>query len=69
VADPDESNRDNSYASWTPSLLRAAYNYTWTLKDPGSFAHNGQYMLQVLYDTLQDIGGDVSGMTRPAVTE
>ncbi len=69
VADPDESNRDNSYASWTPSLLRAAYNYTWTLKDPGSFAHNGQYMLQVLYDTMQDIGGDVSGMTRPAVIE
>jgi hypothetical protein len=69
VADPDESIRDNSYASWTPRLLRAVYNYTWTLKDPGSFAHNGLYMLQVLYDSLQDIGGDVSGMTRPEVSQ
>jgi hypothetical protein len=69
VADPDESIRDNSYASWTPRLLRAAYNYTWAIKDPGSFAHNGLYMLQVLYDSLQDIGGDVSGMTRPAVSQ
>jgi hypothetical protein len=69
LTDPDESNRDNSYASWTPRLLRATYNYTWALKDPGSYAHNGLYMLQVLYDTLQDIGGDVSGMTRPEVTQ
>jgi hypothetical protein len=69
VADPDESDRDNSYASWTPRLLRAAYNYTWAVKDPGSYAHNGLYMLQILYDTLQDIGGDVSGMTRPAVIQ
>jgi hypothetical protein len=52
-------------------LLRAAYNYTWAAKDPGSFAHNGLYMLQVLYDTLQDIGGSdaVSGMTRPATSQ
>jgi hypothetical protein len=69
LADAEESIPENNYASWTPRLLRAAYNYTWALKDPGSYAHNGLYMLQVLYDTLQDIGGDVSGMTRPAVTE
>jgi hypothetical protein len=69
VADPDEANYGNQYNAWTPRLLRAAYNYTWALKDPGSYAHNGLYMLQVLYDTLQDIGGDVSGMTRPEVTQ
>jgi hypothetical protein len=69
VADPDEANYGNQYNAWTPRLLRAAYNYTWTIKDPGSFAHNGLYMLQVLYDTLQDIGGDVSGMTRPATSQ
>ncbi|MGB3700177.1 MAG: hypothetical protein WA997_02810 [Anaerolineales bacterium] len=69
VVDPDEANFSNQYNAWTPRLLRAAYNYTWALKDPGSYAHNGLYMLQVLYDTLQDIGGDVSGMTRPEVTQ
>ena len=69
VANPDEANYGNQYNAWTSRLLRTAYNYTWALKDPGSYAHNGLYMLQVLYDSLQDIGGDVSGMTRPEVTQ
>jgi len=63
--DPDEANYGNSYKSWTPRLLRAAYNYQYAHKDPGGFAHNGKYVLQVLYDSLMDVGGDVSGMTRP----
>jgi hypothetical protein len=46
-------------------LLRAAYNYQWVQKDPGAFAHNGKYILQVLYDSIADIGGDVTGLTRP----
>ena len=53
------------YATWTPRLARAAYNYQYAAKDPGVFAHNGAYMIQVLYDALEDIGADVSGMTRP----
>lgn len=55
------------YSTWTPRLLQAAYNYQYATKDPGVFAHNPEYVLQVLYDSLQDIGGDVSGMTRPEV--
>jgi hypothetical protein len=53
------------YATWTPRLLKAAYNYQYSQKDPGAFAHNGPYILQILYDSLEDIGADVSGMTRP----
>jgi hypothetical protein len=53
------------YATWTPALLRAAYNYQYATKDPGGFAHNGLYVLQTLYDSLEDIGGDVTGLTRP----
>ncbi len=53
------------YATWTPALLRAAYNYQYAQKDPGAFAHNGKYILQVLYDSIEHLGGDVSGMTRP----
>ncbi|MBE7551771.1 MAG: hypothetical protein HS126_11950 [Anaerolineales bacterium] len=64
-ADPEESNGDNRYATWTPRLLRAAYNYQYSTKDPGAFAHNGMYIIQTLYDSLEDVGGDVSGMTRP----
>jgi hypothetical protein len=53
------------YATWTPALLKAAYNYQYVQKDPGAFAHNADYVLQVLYDGIEDLGGDVSGMTRP----
>jgi hypothetical protein len=67
VADPDELVSANRYASWTPRLLRAAYNYQWVQKDPGAFAHNGKYILQVMYDSIADIGGDVTKLTRPTV--
>jgi hypothetical protein len=53
------------YNTWTPRLLRAAYNYQYAGKDPGGYAHNPLYIIQVLYDSLKDIGYDVSGMTRP----
>ncbi len=65
VADPEELNSKNAYASWTPRLLRAAFNYQWFQKDPGAFAHNGKYMIQVMYDSIKDLGGDVSKLTRP----
>jgi hypothetical protein len=63
--DADEANFGNQFSSWTPDLLRAAYNFQWVAKDPGAFAHNGKYMMQVLYDSLESMGADVSGMTRP----
>ncbi len=56
---------DERYATWTPNLLRAAYNYQYALKDPGGFAHNPEYIIQTLYDSLEAMGADVSGMTRP----
>ena len=65
LADPEEINSDNGYNSWTPRLLRAAYNYNYVSHDPGAFAHNSTYVIQVMYDSLADIGGDVSGMARP----
>ncbi|MEW5986761.1 MAG: hypothetical protein AB1791_09020 [Chloroflexota bacterium] len=67
TADETEAVRENGYSTWTPRLLRAAYNYQYVTKDPGVYAHNGQYILQVLYDTLTDMGVDTSAMTRPAV--
>ncbi|MFV2045444.1 MAG: cytochrome c3 family protein, partial [Anaerolineales bacterium] len=67
VPTPDEANYGNQYNAWTPALLRAAYNYQYAQKDPGGFAHNNPYILQLLYDSLAAMGGDVSGMTRPEV--
>jgi len=63
--DAGENLPENSYNAWTPRLLRAAYNYNYVTHDPGAFAHNSDYVLQVLYDSLADLGGDVTGMARP----
>ncbi len=54
-----------SYNAWTPRLLKAAYNYQYSIKDPGAFAHNPQYVMQFLYDSIKDLGGDVSKLKRP----
>jgi len=64
-ADPDEADRTNAFVTWTPRLLRAAYNYQYAMKDPGAYAHNATYILQVLYDSIEDVGGDVTGLVRP----
>jgi hypothetical protein len=64
VADPEDTER---YVNWTPRLLRAAYNYQYAAKDPGVFAHNAKYIAEVLYDSLEDVGGAeaVAAFTRP----
>jgi hypothetical protein len=50
--DPDEINYDNRYRTWTPRLVQAAYNYLYSVGDPGAYAHNGKYIVQILYDSL-----------------
>ncbi|MEW6717017.1 MAG: cytochrome c3 family protein [Chloroflexota bacterium] len=59
----DEAGKN--YSTWTPTLLEAAYNYQFALKDPGGFAHNAKYIIQLLIDSIEALGGDVSEMTRP----
>ena len=56
----------DEYSTWTPRLLQAAYNYAYVAKDPGSYAHNPRYILQLLYDSIDDLGGNTDGMTRPS---
>lgn len=62
VADPDEGD---SYNTFTPLSLIGAYNYQYVITDPGAYSHNGQYVIQVLYDTIEALGGDVGAYTRP----
>lgn len=64
-AGPSEANYGNQFSGWDAKLMAAAYNYQYAQKDPGGFAHNGTYVLQALYDSIQDLGGDVSGIERP----
>ncbi len=53
-----------SYAAWTPRLLKAAYNCQLVAKEAGFYAHNPNYAIQLLIDSLADLGADVSGYTR-----
>ena len=53
--DEGEANYGNRYNAWTARLLKAAYNYQVSLKDPGGFAHGGKYMIQLLYDSIEDL--------------
>jgi len=57
---------DGRYGTWTPRLLRAAYNYQYAQKDTGDYVHNSQYVIQLLHDSLADLGVDVGAMDRPA---
>ncbi len=45
--------------------FQAAYNYQYSIKDPGVFAHNPKYIMQILIDSSEAIGGDFSLYTRP----
>ncbi|MBK8781645.1 MAG: hypothetical protein IPO22_07515 [Anaerolineales bacterium] len=53
-----------NYPNWTPRLLKAAYNYQVSLKDPGAYAHGNKYIVQLLFDSITDLGGDTSAMAR-----
>ena len=63
-AQEDEANYGNKYATWTPNLLKAAFNYQMASKDPGNFAHGGEYTIQLLVDSIEALGSDVSGFAR-----
>ncbi|MFZ2488564.1 MAG: hypothetical protein WAZ19_10625 [Anaerolineae bacterium] len=61
---------EEGYTAWTPRLLKAAYNYQYVQKDPGAFAHNGKYVIQFLYDSINSLGQggatvDMTGLVRP----
>ncbi len=65
----DEATFPNQYKLFTPRLLKAAYNYMFTVKEPGAYIHNGQYVLQLMYDSIEDLsaisGVTTTGLTRP----
>jgi hypothetical protein len=62
IADPGEANYGNQYR-FTKELLKAAYNYQVSKKEPNGFIHNSLYIAQLLVDSIEDIQGDVSPYT------
>jgi hypothetical protein len=71
VIDTDEVNPANKYPGYTPRLMQAVYNYTFVLRDPGAAYHNGRYVLQLVYDSLESLaesgkaGVNMQGKVRP----
>jgi hypothetical protein len=54
-----------TFSSWTPRLLKAAYNFNFLRKNPDVHIHNGKYGIQIAIDTIEDLGGDVTKFVRP----
>jgi hypothetical protein len=69
--DPEELLPTNKYPAYTPRLMQAAYNFTYSIRDPGGAYHNGRYVVQLLYDSLESwaasgkAGVTMSGKVRP----
>jgi predicted CXXCH cytochrome family protein len=60
-----EAVSSNGFAPWTAALMKAAFNYQLAHTDPGGWAHNFDYLGQLLYDSIEDLGGPLTGLTRP----
>jgi hypothetical protein len=58
--DEGEAAYANAYNAWTPRLAKAAYNYQTSLKDPGAYAHGGKYIIQLLYDSIENLNEALS---------
>jgi hypothetical protein len=51
----DNATSSNSFKSFTPRLARACYNYLVSLKDPGGYAHNKNYIKNLLIKSINDL--------------
>jgi predicted CXXCH cytochrome family protein len=66
----EETVFTNAYNTFTPRLMKAAFNYQFSRKEPAGYVHNGKYIIQLLYDSITDLskatGTPVVGLIRPA---
>jgi len=59
VVDPGEAIYPNGY-KFNAKLLKAAYNYQMSKKEPHGYIHNARYVAQLLVDSIGDLGGNVA---------
>jgi hypothetical protein len=67
ACDGTEASSSNRFSTWTPALMKAAHNFQIAHKEHGAWAHNFDYMVQLLIDSIEDLGGAgaVGGFRRP----
>ncbi|PNU19725.1 hypothetical protein C2E25_11055 [Geothermobacter hydrogeniphilus] len=67
VVDPGENAFSNAYTAFDTTMIRAAYNYTFSIKEPHGYIHHPDYIAQLLIDSMEDLGTDIvaRGYVRP----
>ncbi len=69
IIDESEGIFPNQYNTFTPRMLRAGFNYMFAAKEPAAYVHNADYVLQLLFDSIEDLSGisgvSTAGLTRP----
>jgi len=69
VISDEEAAFPNAFTNFTPRLMRAAFNYQFSEQDPAGYVHNAKYMLQLLYDAIEDLSSVIGplevNLTRP----
>lgn len=69
MAARSEAVFSSRYQSRTPRLLKAAYNFQLVAKDGAACVHDPPYAIQLLQDSLADLGEpaefDTAGLARP----
>jgi hypothetical protein len=62
IVDPNEATSANRY-SFDAKGLRSSYNLHMSKKEPHGFIHNARYVAELLVDSIQNLGGDISKYT------
>ena len=65
LLDPEDLALDNAFIDWDATLVKAVYNFQFYQKEPGAWAHNTDYIAELLIDSIADLGGDTSALNRP----
>ena len=59
LVDAGEAVFANRYRDMDRKLLQAAYNFQVVQKDPCGYVHNARYLIQLIIDSIEDLGGNV----------
>ena len=62
---PDARLHGGLRRRWTDDTMIAAHHFQMFQKEHGAWAHNSDYMAQLLIDSMEALGTDVSGYNRP----
>jgi hypothetical protein len=54
----------SNYATFSPRLLRATYNYNLLMREPGNWAHNPRYAIQLAYDGIVDLNAAITDISK-----